>query len=98
MNKLIVITGATKGIGRAIAEKFAKEGFHIATCSRKQADLDQLKAEFELTYSSPVITYLADLSDKNEVKGFTDFINGLHRPVDVLVNNAGYFTPGKVTE
>ena len=98
MNKLVVVTGGTKGIGRAILERFAAAGFDVATCARKQADLIQLKEDVEKKYLVKVSVQTADMSDKNQVKVFTDFINKLSRPVDVLVNNAGHFVPGQVME
>lgn len=98
MNKLLVVTGGSKGIGRCIIERFAREGFDIATCSRKQSDLNSLISEIEQTFNVSVYTYLADVTDKQQVKGFTDFVNKLNRPVDVLVNNAGYFEPGQVSD
>ena len=42
MKKVIAITGATKGIGRAIAEKFAQNGYHVAVCARNKEDLKQM--------------------------------------------------------
>lgn len=98
MNKLVVVTGGSKGIGRSIIERFAREGFDIATCSRNQSDLNELKENIERTYKVNVYIRVADITDKKHVIGFTDFVNGLNRPVDVLINNAGYFEPGKVTE
>lgn len=98
MNKLLVVTGGSKGIGRCIIERFAREGFDIATCSRKPSDLSTLKKEIEQAFHVAVYTYVADVTDKEQVKGFTDFVNKLNRAVDVLVNNAGYFEPGKVSE
>ncbi len=98
MNKLLVVTGGSKGIGRCIIERFASEGFDIATCSRKQSDLHALKNEIEQAFKVSVYTYAADVTDKQQVKGFTDFVNKLDRPVDVLVNNAGYFEPGQVSD
>lgn len=97
MNKLIVVTGGTRGIGRAVAERFAKEGFDVATCARKPADLERMKVELEKAFSVGVITFPADLSDKAQTRNFTDFINGLHRTVNVLVNNTGHFIPGEIT-
>ena len=84
MNKLLVVTGGSKGIGRCIIERFAREGFDIATCSRKQSDLNSLKNEVEQTFQVTVYTHVADVTDKQQVKGFTDFVNQLNRPVDVL--------------
>jgi short-subunit dehydrogenase len=98
MDKLIVVTGGTKGIGRAILEKFAASGFDIATCARNQKDLTQLKKAFESKFKIKVFVHVADMSDKNQVKQFTDALNEFGRPIDVLVNNAGYFEPGQIME
>ncbi len=98
MNKLMVVTGGSKGIGRAIIERFAREGFDIVTCSRKQSDLIILKEDVEQNFKVTVYTVVADVTDRSQVQGFTDFVNKLNRPVDVLVNNAGYFEPGQITE
>jgi short-subunit dehydrogenase len=98
MNKLMVVTGGSKGIGRSIIERFAREGFDIATCSRKQKDLIALKNEVEEKYKISVYTFVADVTDKQQVEHFTEFVNKLNRPVEVLVNNAGHFEPGHVTE
>lgn len=97
MRKLAVITGGTKGIGRAIIGKFAENNFDIATCSRKEADLLALRKELATRHGIDVFTTVADLSSREGAKAFTDFVLRLQRTVDVLVNNAGYFTPGEVT-
>ena len=98
MSKLAVITGGTKGIGRAIAVKFASQKFDIVTCSRNPDDLATFKKYLELTYSIRTHVFKADMSVRVEVKGFTDFVSGLGVPVDVVVNNAGFFAPGLMTE
>ena len=100
MNKLIVVTGGTKGIGKAIIEKFSRHDFDIATCSRNRQELELLTTTLhKLNPSTNVFIRQADLSDKNQTKGFCEFIRTLQRPIDVLVNNAGYFLPGQfVTE
>jgi short-subunit dehydrogenase len=98
MNKLIVVTGGTKGIGRAILEKFAAMGFDLVTCARKTEELERLKKTFMKNYPQSTVHIMeADLSDKQQVVGFCDFVCNLNRPVDVLVNNAGYFIPGAIT-
>jgi short-subunit dehydrogenase len=97
MNKLIVVTGGTKGIGRAVIEKFATNGFDVASCSRNPAELKTLEEQLKATHPSiQVYTKPTDMTDKNQVKLFIDFVGGLKRPVDVLVNNAGYFVPGSI--
>jgi hypothetical protein len=98
MNKFVVVTGGTKGIGRAILEKFAGQGFDVATCARNQDQLITFKNEMEVKYSINAFVYQADLADTSQVKKFTQFITDLNRPIDVLVNNAGYFAPGQVLE
>ena len=98
MNKLIVVTGGTKGIGRAILECFAKAGFDVVTCARNEDELKALKETFESSFSIKVFIKVADMSIKEQVKSFTEFVCALGRPVDVLVNNAGYFLPGSVIE
>lgn len=95
MNKLIVVTGGTKGIGKAVIQKFAGHGFDIITCARKQQDLEELKQEVE-NIGVHVFIRQADLSEKEEVKKFAAFVKSLNRKIDVLVNNTGYFIPGQV--
>lgn len=97
MNKLLVITGGTKGIGRAIIERFAREKFDIATCSRTNADLIQLKSAVEdANPGVKVQVFKADMSNRNEVNAFGEFIRDIGRPVNVLVNNSGFFVPGEI--
>jgi short-subunit dehydrogenase len=98
MRKLIVVTGGSKGIGKAILEKFAREGFDVVTCARKLDGLNRVKVELETNYGIQAHIHSADMADKKQVYAFTDFVSSLGRPVDVLVNNAGYFTPGLVLE
>jgi hypothetical protein len=93
-----VVTGGTKGIGRCIINRFAREGFDIATCSRKQPDLSALKNDVEQAFNVTVHTFVADVTNQQQVKGFTDFVKQLDRAVDVLVNNAGHFEPGRVSD
>lgn len=98
MNKLIVVTGGTKGIGRAVVEKFASEGFDVVTCSRSISDLDQLQKEVEKSFSVKVYVHRADMSKRDGVKAFCDYVTSLKRDVDVLINNAGYFIPGQLCD
>ncbi len=98
MGKLAVITGGTKGIGKAIIEKFASNGFDVATCARKEPELMSLQKELNTRFPSvKAITVRADLSKVKEARSFADQVLGWSKDVDVLVNNAGYFSPGWIT-
>jgi short-subunit dehydrogenase len=98
MNRVVVITGATKGIGRAVAERFASAKFDIAACARNQKDLTAFKEDIERKYGVVVFVKSADTSDKKQVNEFVQAVLDLKRPIDVLVNNAGYFVPGATME
>src|ERR1043165_6154343 len=95
MNKKIVITGATKGIGRALAEKFAVHGWDLALCARTERDLQVLKAEIA-NPASKILTMKCDASVKSDVLAFAEVVNKEFGAVDILVNNAGIFIPGQV--
>lgn len=99
MQKYILVTGGTKGIGRAIIEKFAAEGFHIITCSRKESDLKKLKLDIQEKYTFSNVFYrAADLSDSLALQDFLRYVQSLKVKIDVLVNNTGVFLPGKIHE
>ncbi len=95
----VVITGATKGIGKSIALRFASEGFNIAACARNKGDLDHLSDELkEINPAVEVYTARTDVSKKEDVY---KFINGTVQKmgsIDILINNAGVYLPGKITE
>ena len=94
MRKSILVTGGTKGIGRAIVERFAGEGFDVFTCARNEADLLALKKSLEEKHPEiQVLASVADLSKKEEVNRFAEEVKSITIP-DVLVNNTGIFLPG----
>jgi short-subunit dehydrogenase len=96
MSKSILVTGGTKGIGKAIILEFAAKGFDIFTCSRNGEELEALKSEVEGDFPG-VKVYIkkADLSKKEETKAFATFVKKIGLP-DVLVNNTGIFIPGSL--
>ena len=98
MHKLIVVTGGSKGIGRAVIEKFSTHAFDVATCARNEKELNSMRAEIQAkSPQTKVFVKPVDMAIKSQVKAFTDFVTSLDRPVDVLVNNAGYFIPGEIS-
>lgn len=99
MSKSIVVTGGTKGIGLAVLERFAAAGFDLVFCARKEPDGQAVKGGLQTRFPSARIFFkAADLSDKEQVSGFVDFIKTSTPSVDVLVNNAGVFIPGSILE
>ena len=93
-----IITGASQGIGKAIAEKLASEGFNLALCARSKDKLEHLKLELTNRYKGiNVYTQCVDVTSIEAVKDFAKnctvkFEDG----IDVLVNNAGTFIPGSI--
>lgn len=97
MNKSVVVTGCTKGIGLAVATAFANAGFRVLGCARNQADINGL--QHLLQQINPHAGHLlltCDVSKPEEVKQFIKSVNEACPTVDVLVNNAGVFLPGKL--
>lgn len=93
----IAISGATKGIGKAIAQRFASAGFNVAVCARTPADLDQMEAEFKKRFpDSDCLFMQADMRQRSDVEAFGNAILDRWGKLDVLVNNAGVFKPGDV--
>ncbi len=98
MSKSILVTGGTKGIGKAILERFGKEGFDLITCARNAENLDTLRSTLSERFpDSKVIAIQADLSKKEDVIAFAEQVKKISIP-DVLVNNTGVFLPGAIHE
>ena len=99
--KNIVITGASKGIGRAIALRFAAEGYSVAVCARDKVDLKALQDEIAALkpISTPTLPHIfmpCDMANKIKVTAFAERIKAEWSTVDILVNNAGFFIAGQV--
>lgn len=89
-NKRVLVTGASKGIGRAIAQRLAAEGCDLTLVSRGAEALHALADELAARHGVPVRGVAADLSDHAEIERIAAEIGDL----DVLVNNAGAIPPG----
>ena len=98
MNKFIVVTGGSKGIGKEIIKKFASQGFDAITCARNEADLQQFQEFIAEEYQQKLYYQIADLSKKEDVLTFATFVKSIQENVDVLVNNTGVFLPGLLVE
>ncbi|MDQ2771928.1 MAG: SDR family oxidoreductase [Bacteroidota bacterium] len=97
--KLIVVTGGSKGIGRAVVVRFLRAGYPVATCARSAADLAALTAELDAETPGAILhTMPADLSRPEDCARFAAFVLRLNLPVEVLVNNAGAYLPGRLQD
>ena len=93
----VVITGVTKGIGRAIAEKFAASSHTIIGCARNEVDLYNTMDELLTRYQSCTVKVKpVDMSNAEQVKEFGKWLIEKDLVPDILVNNAGDFVPGSV--
>lgn len=90
----VIITGSSKGIGKAIAIKFAAAGYDILLCARDNSLLQSTSKEIQEQFPNIKVHYKkADLSKKAQVFEFAEWCLGIGVP-DILVNNAGTYLPG----
>src|SRR5688572_9359520 len=85
-NKVVVVTGGTDGIGRALVEALLTQGARVATCGRQHDKLYQLQSEFP---SYPLHTIVADVSNENDCRHFIETTIKVFGGIDILINNAG---------
>lgn len=95
---LAVITGGSRGIGEGLIHEFASKGYNIATFGRNNNSLERLKKQIEARYSIRFFYTVADAADSVQVREFGQYCLSLNMPVGVLINNAGLFEPGNLTE
>jgi NAD(P)-dependent dehydrogenase (short-subunit alcohol dehydrogenase family) len=91
-NQVVMITGASKGLGRALALAFAREGASLAICARTAADIFQVKKEVE-ALGGEVLAVAADISLQRDVERFVAMAEEVYGRIDVLINNASMLGP-----
>lgn len=87
--KHAVVTGGTRGIGRAIAESLLRAGASVAICGRSTESTDRAVAELKKSPGGDVLGEPADVSDWDQVERFFQTVKSRFEKVDILVNNAG---------
>ncbi|MFB9110991.1 3-ketoacyl-ACP reductase [Flavobacterium gyeonganense] len=96
-NKNALITGAGKGIGKAIAIALAKEGVNVILVSRTQLDVEQLAVKIE-NFGVKSLALTADVADINSVNTAVKKALAEFKTIDILINNAGIASFGKFLE
>ncbi len=92
----VLITGATRGIGRAIAIEFAKRGCHVAFCARGEDAVKSFELLLRRDYGVEAFGFSVDMAHKVEVQQFGVLAVQRLGGLDILVNNAGMFLPGTI--
>ncbi|MCB0502167.1 MAG: SDR family oxidoreductase [Bacteroidetes bacterium] len=93
----LIVTGASRGIGKAILLKFAAEGYNLAFCSRNINNLNALKEElFAVNKDIKLYFESCDMSNKMEVEAFAKNALAAFGHFDIVINNAGIFLPGEI--
>lgn len=89
MNKVVIVTGASKGIGRETAKELAKKGYQvIANYNKSEKEILELKKELEKENINIEI-FKADVSKREEAKELVEYAINKYKKIDVLINNAG---------
>lgn len=97
--RTIALSGATRGIGRAIALKFAGAGFQVAAFSRSDQHLQELRKDIKAVGGSDdMLISPADAGNPAQVAAFAKTLKSNWNSLDVLVNNAGIFVPDNVLD
>lgn len=92
----VIITGASKGLGKAIAEKYAAAGHHLILCARNEKTLHNTRQHLLQINSDCKVEIMAvDLSLKENISGFGKYCLSFGTPA-ILINNAGSFLPGNI--
>lgn len=90
MNKVVMITGARRGLGLACAKKFAKGGYNVVLNGRTQyEEFLSISKELEENYSIQSLVCMGDIANEEDVKRMLDEVKNKFNRLDVLVNNAG---------
>lgn len=88
-NKVALVTGASRGIGKETAILLASHGASVAICARNQQDCDEVVNYIKATFNTPVFAGVCDVGNEQDVKQFVEKSVEQLGPIDILINNAG---------
>lgn len=89
MKKIALVTGATSGLGKAIAEKLAKENYNVIITGRRKERLEEIEKELSVKYDSEILSLNFDIRIYDEVEKAINTLPEEWKKIDILVNNAG---------
>lgn len=92
---LCLVTGASAGIGAALATEFARNGWDLALAARREQPMQELAKKLHTAYATQSYIYASDLSDMAQNRHIITSLQKKGRTIDGLVNNAGYGLPGQ---
>lgn len=90
MNRTVLITGASSGIGKETAFVYAKNGYNLILVARRLANLEEIKQEIEDKLKVQVIVFAMDLSELNSAENLFKKVDNANLKIEVLINNAGF--------
>jgi NAD(P)-dependent dehydrogenase (short-subunit alcohol dehydrogenase family) len=91
MKGSVLVTGGSKGIGLAIAERFLAEGYSVTVCARGTTALSELACR-----RLAVDAVVCDMTNRDDVDRLVEHVTRRHGVLDVLVNNSGHYLPGQI--
>lgn len=102
VGKVVVITGASSGLGEALAHEFYKHGAQVVLCARRRQELERVRTDLLHTHckdtTHPPIIIPLDLNDSSNLQNHVDKILSITGRIDILVNNGGISSRGKVKD
>jgi short-subunit dehydrogenase len=97
LKPVALVTGASRGIGKAIALALAKASYDLIICARNTRNLNALKKEITSAFPNTIVTAFAcDVSNINQIAELVAEVKKKYKAIDVLINNAGVFLPGLI--
>ncbi len=98
-DKVAIVTGGSRGIGKAIAERFAQEGCNLMLASRTKSELEKTAESIKKQFSVNISSYQTDIGNENEVASMVQKTIAEFGKIDILINNAAIVGPtGEISQ